>query len=228
MLMGCDGYTVMVDTGPATALEKVSEALYRNKVSLIDCLILTHPHPDHTGNLDYITDRYAVGTVILSGTADYGTEFKNARKMYRGDTLVFGNLEMIAVWPDITPLPLINDRSLVFSVSYDGFTMLLAADAEADAEAVMVAGRHSIPLKADLLKAGHHGMETSTTWPFLQAVQPEYAIISCGGQDKTATLSPVTAENLTDAGTSVILSTSENGNIRIEIENRRLTISTQK
>ncbi|MDO5435432.1 MAG: MBL fold metallo-hydrolase [Clostridia bacterium] len=228
MLMGCDGYTIMVDTGPSSALAQVSEALSRNKVSMIDCLILTHPHPDHTGNLDYITDRYAVGTVILSGAADYGPDIRNSRKMFRGDTLTFGDLVMTAVWPDETPLPLINDRSLVFSVSYEGFTMLLAADAETEAESVMVAGRHSVSLKADLLKAGHHGMATSSTWPFVMAVQPEYAIISCAGPDKTATLSPLTVENLSDAGTSLILSTMNNGNIRVEINDRQLTISTRR
>ena len=35
-------------------------------------------------------------------------------------------------------------------------------------------------LKADVLKIGHHGSSTATTKAFLQAVNPQVAVISCG------------------------------------------------
>ena len=47
-------------------------------------------------------------------------------------------------------------------------------DAEAD---LLDAGAD---LKADVLKVGHHGSSTSTSYPFLREVLPEYAVISCG------------------------------------------------
>ena len=35
-------------------------------------------------------------------------------------------------------------------------------------------------LKSDILKAGHHGSKTASSYSFLQTVAPKYAIISAG------------------------------------------------
>jgi competence protein ComEC len=71
-------------------------------------------------------------------------------------------------------------------------------DAEHHAEEALLA---SAPreLDADLLKVGHHGSRTSTTAPFLAAVSPRYASISCGtrntfGHPHTQTLETLTAQ----------------------------------
>jgi len=61
------------------------------------------------------------------------------------------------------------------------FTVLLTADTEHDAEAYLL--ECGADLSADVLKVGHHGSATSTGAEFLEAVNPSYAVIQCGGDN---------------------------------------------
>jgi len=87
----------------------------------------------------------------------------------------------------------LNDTSIVFSVGFtdpaDGPTFLFTGDAEEDAEAEMVL-EHGAALKADVLKAGHHGSKTSSTQAFLEAVQPQHVVISSGNRKFSGTRLP--------------------------------------
>ena len=72
----------------------------------------------------------------------------------------------------------INNNSLVFMLQYQHFRMLFTGDAGAEAERrILSAG---IDLHADVLKVGHHGSAYSSTPAFIEAVHPQYAIISVG------------------------------------------------
>lgn len=57
-------------------------------------------------------------------------------------------------------------------------SFLFTGDAEAISEKEMLAKGYN--LKADVLKVGHHGSNSSTTLEFLKAVSPTYAVISVG------------------------------------------------
>jgi competence protein ComEC len=71
---------------------------------------------------------------------------------------------------------------LVLSVSYGATRLLFTGDMESDAEADLLDS--GADLKADLLKVGHHGSDTSTSYRFLYEVAPEYAVISVGEDNK--------------------------------------------
>ena len=51
-------------------------------------------------------------------------------------------------------------------------------DAEYESESAMV--NSGMDLSCDVLCLGHHGSASSTSWDLLQAVVPEFAVISCG------------------------------------------------
>lgn len=82
-----------------------------------------------------------------------------------------------------------NDISLVVKIIYGETSFLFTGDIEKDAEKRLI--NEGIDLQADVLKVAHHGSETSSTDDFLNRVNPQYAIISCGkgyGHPKQETL----------------------------------------
>ena len=75
-----------------------------------------------------------------------------------------------------------NDQSVVLLLRYGRFSALLTGDAPAAVERALVeSGR--IPDIA-VLKAGHHGSQTSTSWELLEAALPELAVISAGPRNR--------------------------------------------
>jgi competence protein ComEC len=71
-----------------------------------------------------------------------------------------------------------NNSSIILMVTHGDVKFLFTGDAERRAEQALLESGAS--LSATVLKAGHHGSDTSTTYPFLREVMPEYAVISCG------------------------------------------------
>ncbi|MGA8102288.1 MAG: MBL fold metallo-hydrolase, partial [Candidatus Acidiferrales bacterium] len=71
-----------------------------------------------------------------------------------------------------------NNNSLVLRLTDGGRNFMLSGDIEKKVEGVLVS--ENAPLPADFLKVPHHGSKTSPTEPFLEAVQPKFAVISVG------------------------------------------------
>ena len=68
--------------------------------------------------------------------------------------------------------------SIVMKITYGDTTFLFQGDAESQAESSLLFSDYD--LSADVLKLGHHGSKTSTTENYLNAVKPDFAVISCG------------------------------------------------
>lgn len=69
-----------------------------------------------------------------------------------------------------------NDNSLVLKLSHDKVKMLFMADAGVEVEQALI--DQGVDLSADVLKIGHHGASDATSSALLDAVNPDYAIIS--------------------------------------------------
>ncbi len=190
----CDGKVLMIDGGNTEDSGLVFSYLKDTlNVSHIDMMVSTHPHEDHVGGLSGALSACSVGEVF-SPVLEYDSKPFNdflrqvekqgisLRVPKAGDTFPLGSAAMQFLTPLRTDYPMENDRSLVVRVTYGKTSFLFMGDAELSAENDIVkAGRDLLyELQSDLIKVGHHGWDTSTTLALLQAVKPQYAVISIG------------------------------------------------
>lgn len=84
-----------------------------------------------------------------------------------------------------------NGLSLVMRFEYGGHSVLITGDSLgrrqgdpattcAYAERIMVARAARVPLRSDVLIAGHHGADNASSTCFIQAVSPRYVVFSAG------------------------------------------------
>lgn len=181
------GFTILIDAGRHNASDVVPY-LEQLGVEAIDLLIGTHPHADHIGQIDRVLQRFPVTEVWLSG--DTTTTLTFARVLdaidaseagyhepRAGEVYQIGSARVEVVNPSHLTGEL-HEGSIAVRILFGAVVFLFTGDAEAQTEQAMISRGQD--LRAHVLQLGHHGSRTSSTLPFLQAVQPEIAIWSAG------------------------------------------------
>jgi len=119
-----------------------------------------------------------------------------------------------------------NNNSVVTRLVMGQVSFLLPGDIEEAAEAMLVVSAQE--LASTVLKAAHHGSNTSSSAAFLKAVNPELAVISVGADNRFGHPSPQVLERLEDlVGGEHILRTDEQGVIEVVTDGERIWIKTE-
>lgn len=115
-----------------------------------------------------------------------------------------------------------NDNSMVVSVSYGDFDMLFTGDLEAGGERRLLE-EHSLLSgnSYDVLKVGHHGSSGSSSMEFLNRIQPDFSLISCGRNNSYGHPHVETIERL-ETIESQIYCTVDKGAIEIRTDGRTM------
>ena len=191
-----DGTQALIDGGPdASVLGELSEVMPPWDSSL-DLVILTHPDADHLAGLLDVLDRYDVAVIVetgirketaLSKSWDEAVLREGARVLVvdRPQRIKFGDVAALdLLWPQALRagemLDKPNEYAVVSRLVYGEISLLLTADIERWTEGQLVATVPEDLLQSDILKAAHHGSKTSSSEIFLNAVDPEVALISVG------------------------------------------------
>ena len=207
----------------------------------LDMVVLTHPDLDHGGGLGYVLENFKVGRVL--GIADMPLDSQTHRRLHtivktRNIPYAFpyaGEIEFTStatlhllhpIDPGSTNLLDAdkNDDSLVMKITYGEVDILFTGDIGKNAESRLIASGQD--LRSEILKVPHHGSRTSSSAPFLDAVQPDYAIFSLGQGNRYQLPHADVVERYRTRGCPT-LRTDTSGAITLRTDGKRCWISEQ-
>lgn len=181
---------ILIDGGDNDDEESLVTYIKKEGILKLDYLIATHNHADHIGALDSIVEHLEVSQVLISnGDATTKTykDFINAladKKLspsvpLEGAKFDLGGESYMQIF-NTNGGKDTNEQSLVTLYVNGNDKFLFTGDSEDDTEHEIL----SSMMDVDILKIGHHGSRSSTTDDFLDKVNPEFAVITVGADNK--------------------------------------------
>ncbi len=214
-----DDETLVVDYLKAQGIEK------------LEYVIATHPDADHIGGLDAVMSQLEVGQVFVGNgkaTTKTYTDFIEAIMdrglspsvplLYSEFPLGEATLKVVSVANEKDP----NNCSLVILYTYGENKVLFMGDADQSIEKSLDINQIG---DVDLIKVGHHGSKTSSNKEFISAINPEYAVITCGTGNKYGHPNKETLETLEELKIDVYR-TDELGHIIFKLTDSKIILPT--
>jgi competence protein ComEC len=216
---------LLVDGGPPG--ERLEAKLRAAGVQRLGVAVVSHEQSDHAGGIEELLGHLPVARLLyarLSRRLRGEAEMAGARptRIAEGASLRSGRLRVEVLWPprELLAAPLAgadpNTQALVLLAHWGGFSMLLTADAEAEA----------VPLDpgpVDVLKVAHHGSEDAGLDALLDRTLPRLAVISVGAGNPYGHPTPATLATLAAHGVPV-LRTDRDGTIVLDVSDHGVAI----
>ena len=187
---------LLIDAAESDNQEQIIRYLEQQGVQKLDLVIATHPHADHIGSMAAVLNRYPVDRFVMSFVTEEATPTTSVYiKMLEAldshsvavDEAVPGTvyelgtarLQILAPYEE-TEDP--NNVSVVCRLTFGDRAFVFTGDAGKGVEPQMLDGPHV--LRADVLKLSHHGSNSGNSELFLYEVMPQYAVITCGADNR--------------------------------------------
>ena len=207
---------MLIDAGNNADGKNVVSFLQAKNISHIDYLVGTHADEDHIGGLDDVINNLDIENVLIPTVGKSGTDYKNVIEACQnknislqnptmGDTFELNEayLEIMSAMEEEGTSD--NNSSLVINLAYNETNYLFMGDAETEIE------NSRSWNKANVLKVGHHGSNSSSSEKFLNEVKPEYSIIEVGKDNSYNLPSDKAIKRLEDCGSKVLRTDKANG-----------------
>lgn len=231
----CGGQSMLIDGGKPEKSSYIYAWLQQHGLSYLDVIVATHVDADHIGGLSGALNYASVGTAYCPETTGTTETFQSFVKYLAqrgkqitvptaGETFALGGAQIQILGP-LHRAEDSNDNSIVLKVSFGATSFLFTGDAERAEEQDLL--NSGVNLQSTVLKVGHHGSDTSTSYPFLRAVAPQYAVISVGAGNSYGHPTEAVLSRLRDAGVTTFR-TDMQGEITAVSDGQTINFSTAK
>ena len=244
-IQGPAGGTYLIDGG-SSDIKKVGQYriepfLKSRGVGKLDYVLISHGDSDHMNGVADLIERrkigIEIGTLVLPMQEACDESLCSLADMARqagiqvaeigpGQGIQEKEAALFCIQPakgdEIQPG---NEASMVLALSSGEFDMLLSGDVEGKGEELLTERLTKTEQARtwEVLKVAHHGSRNSTSERFLQSVQPAFAIISAGEQNRYGHPHQETLVRLKERGIK-IYSTQDKGAVMIEVKDGKMTI----
>ncbi len=182
---------ILIDAGTEESERELCRKLHSLGVKELLLAIFTHPDEDHIGGADGVLHAFPTREIwvppndaqneaylaLLDEAESCGAE---VRHVTVGELRKIDDVVLFALSPSNAPSDDSNESSIVLKVTCKETSALLMGDAGVDTEFALLEQYGAAHVRCDLYKVGHHGSSTSSSQAFLEAADPEWAVISCG------------------------------------------------
>ena len=233
-LILCDGKAMLIDGGNKGDSNVMYNYLKKYGVTYLDYLVATHAHEDHIGGLAGALNFATAGKVYCPVTS-YDSEAFNDFVKYAtkggaaitvpkiGDSFNLGSASVKVLACNVGSDT--NNTSIVLMITYGETTFLFTGDAEREVEEYIA--NSGVDLSTTVLKVGHHGSETSSSYRFIYETMPQYAVISVGEGNSYGHPEEVVLSRLGDADVKVYR-TDLQGDIICKSDGKTVTFTVSK
>lgn len=229
----CDGEAMVIDGGDERNSDKLYTVIKDLGVTELKYAVATHPQTDHVGGLTaifYASTVRALYTPVLEYSTDRFEMLMDKAALNSvpvivpspGDTLALGGA-VITILSPVGEYKNANDMSIVLRLDYGERSFLFTGDAGKSVEKALLTA--AAALDADVLKVAHHGSSSATSAEFVQAVSPDYAVISCYLRYDNPDAEVL--DTLLAADGTQILRTDVNGDILVSTDGREIYVSSE-
>lgn len=188
-----DGHAMLIDGGNTDDGAFIVSFLKEKGVTALDYVVATHAHEDHVGGLTQVLKNFPCKTVyapVLQADNAAFTRFARQSEQQGGLTQCLrgtrgdlGQAHFEVLFPfEPEKEENVNNTSVVLRLTLGQASFLFVGDLERDAESRLLS--FDDDLTSAVLKVGHHGSSTSTSYYFLRRVLPQTAVISCGANNE--------------------------------------------
>lgn len=187
-----DGKFALIDASTQDSSDKIIAYLNNEGVTELEYVIFTHPHEDHIGGGDEVIENFKVNNVYMTNKTENTACYENLvssliqSKNTNGtkvlmpkqfEVFYLGDIKFL-ILSDGTSYDDTNNSSICFRMDLGKTTFLFTGDAEKTVENDIMT--YVEDLDAEIYKCAHHGSSTSNGRKFLDRINPDVAIISCG------------------------------------------------
>ena len=233
ILIETNNQKMLIDAGNTEDGEKLVNYFKGLGINEFNYVIGTHAHEDHIGGMSDIINNFKVDRFLMPDVITTTKTFEDTldalnSKSIKFETPSIGDtysmddaiIKVLYVGTDEDNL---NNDSIVLKINYKNVKFLFMGDATTSVEKEIM----NDDLKADILKVGHHGSNTSTSSDFLKKVKPSYAIVSVGLNNTYNLPSSKIIDRLKKQNISVYR-TDESGTINVTSDGDKINIETVK